>query len=148
MGEKKTFKLSKNSKKNLDVRKEIISLVNRVLLKSPHDFGVPKDGGTRTAQEQNNLYHQRDSKGRRITWLDGFNGISYHQSGNAFDIFIYDEHGACWRCIKKYKEVADLFKEEFDLMKAEGIFEKSEELFWGGDWTRFIDRPHFEIRDN
>lgn len=137
------FKLGKNSRKNIKgVRDSIITLIERVLEKSEHDFGIPRYGGLRTAQEQNNLFHQIP----RITQKDGFNKISYHQSGNAFDIFIFDEHGACWACKEKYKEVADLFKAEFDLMKEEGLFKNEETLRWGGDWVRFKDLPHFEIR--
>jgi peptidoglycan L-alanyl-D-glutamate endopeptidase CwlK len=137
------FKLSKNSKENIKgVREEIKALVNRVLAKSPHDFGIPGYGGKRTAQEQNNLFHQRP----RVTQLDGFKKKSYHQSGNAFDIFIYDEHGACWACRDKYKDVAVLIKEEFKLMQQECIFDEKEKLEWGGDWIRFKDIPHFQIK--
>lgn len=140
---KKVFKLSKSSKNNIkDVRKSIIILIDRVLKKSVHDFGIPQYGGLRTAQVQNNLFHNKT----RVTWQDGFKRISYHQSGNAFDIFIYDEHGACWDCKNKYKETADLFKAEFILMQGEGLFEKDEVFIWGGDWKRFKDLPHSEIR--
>ena len=140
------FKLSRNSKRNIKgVRDSIRELVERVLKKSPHDFGIPQYGGLRTAQEQNNLYHKRIN-GKRVTHLDGFKKKSYHQSGNAFDIFVFDEHGACWDCKHKYKEIADIVKEEFNLMRAEGLFEENEILRWGGDWTRFKDLPHFEVR--
>ena len=143
MEENKTYKLSKNSKKNIkDVDSRLKTLVNRVIKKSPHDFGIPGNGGFRTAQEQNNLFHQRP----KVTQLDGFKNKSYHQSGKAFDIFIYDEHGACWDCVKKYKEVSDIIKSEFDSMKEEGIFNEEETLQWGGDWTRFKDLPHFQIK--
>jgi peptidoglycan L-alanyl-D-glutamate endopeptidase CwlK len=142
------FKLSKRSKKHLEgVREEIKILINRVLDKSEHDFGIPQYGGLRTPQQQNNLYHTKVN-GKRVTHLDGFKLISYHQSGNAFDIFIYDEHKACWDCVHKYEETAELFKAEFDCMKEEGLFEPDEVLIWGGDWIRFKDLPHFEIRNN
>lgn len=143
MEENKIYKLSKNSKKNIkDVDSRLKTLVNRVIKKSPHDFGIPGNGGFRTAQEQNNLFHQKP----KVTQLDGFKNKSYHQSGKAFDIFIYDEHGACWDCVKKYKEVSDIIKSEFDLMKEEEIFNVEETLQWGGDWTRFKDLPHFQIK--
>lgn len=142
MGE---FKLSKNSKKNIKgVKKNIIKLIERVLDKSPHDFGIPQYGGLRTAREQNKLYQQRP----RITHLDGYRRQSFHQTGRAWDIFIYDEHGACWDCKEKYKEVADLFKTEFQLMQDEGIFKCEDKLTWGGDWKRFKDEPHFQISFN
>lgn len=148
-----SFKLSKNSKKNIKgTREGIIVLIDRVLRKSPHDFGIPGYGGFRTAQEQNNLYHSRVD-GKRVTYLDGFKRKSYHQSGNAFDIFLYIDGRACWDCVKAYSEVAKIFKEEFKTMKEEQRsgdikhwFKEDEQLYWGGDWKRFKDRPHFEIR--
>jgi hypothetical protein len=49
------------------------------------------------------------------------------------------------QCISKYIDVANLFKEEFEEMKLEKIFEEDEFLEWGGDWKRFKDIPHFQI---
>jgi peptidoglycan L-alanyl-D-glutamate endopeptidase CwlK len=135
-------KLSKSSKAHLEGVESIVDqIVKRVIKKSEHDFGIPQDGGKRTPQRQNNLFHKRP----RVTHLDGFKKKSFHQTGWAWDIFIYDEHGACWDCKFKYEEVADLFKLEFDLMKEEGIIPDSYTLSWGGDWTKFRDLPHFEI---
>lgn len=137
----KEFKLSKNSKKNLSgVRFELKLLVDRVLKKSIHDFGIPRYGGLRTAKEQNYLYYLVP----QVTWLDGYERLSYHQTGNAFDIFVYDQHGACWKCKWKYKEISNLVKLEFQLMQKEGYF-KGEILKWGGDW-KHLDLPHFEVR--
>jgi len=137
------FKLSRNSKRNIKgIDKRLIELVERSLKLSDHDFGIPNNGGLRTAQEQNNLFHKRP----KVTWLDGFNKKSYHQSGNAFDIFLYDEHGACWDCIDKYKDIAKTIFAEFKKMQEECIFSENEELRWGGNWKRFRDYPHFELR--
>jgi peptidoglycan L-alanyl-D-glutamate endopeptidase CwlK len=137
------FKLSRTSKANLKgVDSGLIKLVERSLKKSEHDFGIPANGGLRTAQEQNNLFHKKP----RVTWLDGFSKKSYHQSGKAFDIFIYDEHGACWACTEKYRDVAKVIKAEFSLMVEEGVFDKDVVFSWGGDWTKFKDLPHFQIK--
>ena len=136
------FKLSRSSKKNIkDIDKRLIKLVTRVLKKSEIDFGIPGYGGMRTAQEQNNLFHIRPS----VTQIDGFKRTSYHQTGKAFDIFVYDEHGACWDCKEKYVSLSILFKEEFVIMQNENIFEEEEKLQWGGDWIRFKDLPHFQL---
>jgi len=137
------FKLSKNSKANLKgVYAPIVDLIVRALKKSEHDFGIPKHGGKRSPQEQNNLFHLKP----RVTWKDGFKNLSYHQSGMAFDIFVFDEHGACWDCREKYKEIWEVIKEEFELMKAEGLFSEDQNIYWGGNWTKFVDIPHFEVR--
>lgn len=136
------FKLSKSSKKNLSgIDSRLIKLVGRVIKKSPFDFGIPEYGGFRTPQEQNNLYHRRP----KVTHIDGFKKKSYHQTGNAFDIFIYFEGRARWDNPKQYEAVWECIKDEFGLMQDEGIFEKDEEIQWGGNWKRFKDYPHFQI---
>lgn len=87
------LKFSKSSIRNMGgIREEIKQLAHRVMSKSIHDFGIPRDGGKRTAKRQNVLYKLVP----RVTWLDGYMKKSYHQSGEALDIFIYDQHGACW----------------------------------------------------
>jgi len=138
---KKKFSLSKNSLANLEgVKEEIIELIKRSIKKVSHDFGIPSDGGWRSKQDQYRLF----MKVPAVTKLDGITNLSRHQSGEAFDIFVYDEHGACWKCKFKYKEIADVIKEEFKLMKEEGIFNEGDSIEWGGDW-RWIDLPHFQI---
>ncbi len=144
------YKLSNNSKDNLrGVKSPLFALVERSLKKSPHDFGIPRDGGKRSAERQHELYEigrTKEKDRKPITWLDGYDRKSYHQSGMAFDIFVYDEHGACWDCKWKYKEIADVIKSEFVKMQKEGHFCKCERLVWGGDWETFKDLPHFEVR--
>lgn len=142
------FKLSNSSKERRDtLRYPVRMLINRVISKSPHDFGIPQYGGRRTTEEQEFLY----SIGRTIqldrdpvTWLDGVKKKSIHQLAMAFDIYIYDEHGACWDCLDKYEQVANLIKSEFKQMQKEGHFCGCEKLTWGGDWKK-KDYPHFQI---
>lgn len=147
----------KFSKKSIDVLSTIYgpleALCRSVLSNSPYDFGIPSTGGKRTADEQNELFNKGWSK------LDGYNKKSYHQSGLAVDIAIYDEHGLCYKCIDKYEEVSRVFMKQFQKMKNIGIFPKNSYLRWGGDWNRngilvnedpkesFVDLPHFEIRN-
>lgn len=138
------YKLSKTSNKRIEgIDQRLQDLVGRVIKISPHDFGIPKDGGIREAKRQYELFIIRPS----VTNCDGYKRLSYHQSGKAFDIFLYDEHKACWAkgCYHKYDAIAEVFKSEFKLMKEEGIFEENEIFRWGGDWGR-PDRPHFELK--
>lgn len=138
------FKLSKRSKKYLSgVNKNLIKLIERVIKKSPFDFGIPQYGGMRTAQEQNNLFH----KIPKVTQLDGFKKKSYHQTGNAFDIFIFYDGKAVWAGHEeKYMAVWKVIEEEFNSMKVEGIFSENEFIQWGGNWKRFKDYPHFQMK--
>jgi peptidoglycan L-alanyl-D-glutamate endopeptidase CwlK len=86
----------KFSKKSLDTLKTVDgrlqALAHVVLANSEHDFGIPSTGGLRTSEEQNKLYKKGWSK------LDGYNKKSYHQSGLAIDIAVYDKHGLCYDC--------------------------------------------------
>jgi len=137
-----SFKFGRNSKKNIKgCQPQVIELANRVISKSEYDFGIPQYGGLRTSQEQNNLFH----KVPKVTQLDGFKRKSYHQTGWAFDIYIYHDGKACWDCTDFYKSVWNTIEREFYIMKKEGIFDENQYIEWGGNWKRFKDYPHFQI---
>jgi peptidoglycan L-alanyl-D-glutamate endopeptidase CwlK len=148
------YKFSKTSLDTLStVYGPLQALVHSVLSNSPYDFGIPNTGGKRTAEEQNVLYKKGWSK------LDGYKKKSYHQSGKAVDIFLVKNGKADYESKDRYKEVADLFKKHFDILKDLGVFSSKSTITWGGDWNgngvpiwedpneNFIDIPHFEIRN-
>lgn len=128
----KNFKLSRRSLDRLDsVNPLLIAIVVEAIKTSPIDFGIPEYGGIRTAIEQNDLFRKRKSK------CDGFNKKSYHQSGNAFDIYAYVNGKASWK--KEYlttiaRHIQGVAKERYNV-----------NLQWGGDWVSFKDMPHFQI---
>lgn len=107
---------------------------------SPHRFEIPRDGGVRTTERQQELYsYGRTDKSKKIvTQADGIKKKSIHQSGNAFDIFILLPDGkTSWD--KKLltvtaRHIQKVAKEEFNI-----------DLTWGGDWTKFKDMPHFQL---
>jgi peptidoglycan LD-endopeptidase CwlK len=124
------------SKTSLDRLKGInpvlVEIVKEGIKNSPYDFGIPPFGGLRTAEEQNGLFIKKVSK------CDGYKKKSYHQSGNAFDIFVLKDGKATWD--KKYyppvaRHLQKIAKEKFNI-----------NLIWGGDWKTFVDMPHFEVR--
>ncbi len=134
------YKLSKRSYERLDgIAAILIGILTEAIKESPYDFGIPVDGGLRTDKRQKELY----DVGRRevedeavITYCDGIENKSYHQTGNAFDIFGYDENGASWDedvLTKIAKHIIKIAKEKFDV-----------QLEWGGDFRK-PDRPHFQI---
>lgn len=128
------YKLSRRSLSRLQgVRSVLIAIAVDAIKESPYDFGIPQYGGLRSAEDQRELYDKGVSK------CDGVKNKSYHQSGNAFDIFVIINGKATWE--KKYYEpIAKLFK---NIAKDKyGI-----DLLWGGDFVTFEDVPHFEIRN-
>jgi len=126
------YKLSKRSYERLNgVDAILIAIVTEAIKESPYDFGIPKSGGLRTAEEQYILYKKGRSK------ADGFKKKSYHQSGKAFDIFAYVGGKASWD--KKHLEAIA----EHIISIANGMFDI--DLEWGGNWRSFKDMPHFQI---
>jgi peptidoglycan L-alanyl-D-glutamate endopeptidase CwlK len=99
--------------------------------------------GVRTAEEQYRLFEQgRTKRGRIITFRDGYKKKSNHQIkkngfGYAIDFVPYPFKG--WKYISDFKKVG---KELKRIAKELGI-----KCSYGGDWKRFKDFPHFEIKD-
>ena len=127
------FQLSKRSRGRLEgIDERLIDVIDLALTISKVDFGIPEYGGLRTAPEQHSLFQTGRSK------KDGYEKKSYHQTGKAFDVYAYVDGRASW--------------EEKDLaMVATSILQAANSLGyvveWGGLWRRFVDMPHFQIRD-
>lgn len=135
-----TYKLSNISALRLNgIDPKLIAIINEAIKDSPYDFGIPQDGGLRTAKRQAEMYAQgRNTSGKKITNADGVNKKSYHQSGKAFDIYAFVDGKATWEH-KYYEPIArhlqKVAKEKFGI-----------DLEWGGDWAKFKDLPHFQIK--
>jgi peptidoglycan L-alanyl-D-glutamate endopeptidase CwlK len=90
--------------------------------------------GTRTYTEQNALYR----KGRfgnpppKVTKARG--GQSNHNFGIAWDIGIFTQNGA-------YLPESPLYHQAGTTALAAGIIG----LEWGGNWTGFVDQPHYQL---
>lgn len=127
------YKLSQTSFNRLKgINPLLIDIVLKAIETSPLDFGIPLDGGLRTSERQNALFKAKKSK------LDGYTKKSYHQSGNAFDIYAFVDGKASWdkqHLTTIARHIQKVAKENFNT-----------NLVWGGDWKGFVDMPHFEIR--
>lgn len=138
------YKLSKRSLKRLEgINPLLLQVIREGIKNSPYDFGIPMHGGLRTAEDQHYLFL------RKVSQLDGYNKKSYHQTGNAFDIYLYIDGKASWDR-NKLEEVA---KHLQSIASDMGI-----ELTWGGDWDgdgirvdkdedeNFFDGGHFQVK--
>ena len=99
------------------------------------DFTIPWMGGVRTAPEQNKIFMSGNST------CDGYQKKSYHQSGNALDVIPYnvnivDQAGA-------FRYFAKLMFREWQRGLKDGEYEGI--LEWGGNWTSFEDKPHWQV---
>ena len=126
------MKLSKRSLGRLEnVNPLLIAIVVDAIKDSPHDFGIPQHGGKRTADEQNLLFKRGLSK------CDGIDKKSYHQSGNAIDVFGYIGSNATWD--------KTILTEIARHIQQVALKRYNTKLTWGGDWTSFQDMPHFQL---
>jgi peptidoglycan LD-endopeptidase CwlK len=108
----------------------------RQLIKMAHTEGIfiIITQGIRTIKEQDALFeHGRTLPGKIVTNARG--GYSYHNFGLAFDFCVCDIVAGKlipnWYVDKRWKRVGEIGK--------------SLGLEWGGDWTSFIDYPHFQL---
>ena len=85
--------------------------------------------GFRGLKKQQALYDQgRTTKGNIVT--NAPPGLSYHNHGWAVDVCEYKNGKPYWKS-KHWKEI--------------GAIGKKHGLFWGGDWTRLVDKPHLQL---
>jgi len=102
------------------------------------DLTIPQFGGLRTADQQNKLFENGFSK------CDGYDKKSYHQSGRAVDVIPYIKGKNVYNLPENEKQLM-FYKVAVCMLEAsnkEGV-----RLNWGGNWSSWIDRPHFEIRN-
>jgi len=88
--------------------------------------------GFRTAEYQRRLYQQgRVTKGPIVTYKDGYEDESNHQSSMAVDFVPFHGHEPDWTGKKVWWEYL-------------GHCARKHGLKWGGDWKKFKDKPHVE----
>ncbi len=125
-------KLSNRSRERLQgVNPKLIEVIELALTISVIDFGIPQYAGLRTEAEQKQLFDKGLSK------CDGINNKSYHQSGNAFDVFAYVDGKASWDRYHLTQVAAAILQAAAMLGYA---------VEWGGHFKSFVDCPHFEIK--
>ena len=128
-----SFKFSDASINRLNtVDDRLQEIAHLALSISKVDFGIPSNGGLRTAEVQNKLYHGGKSQ------LDGYKDISRHQSGKALDVYAFVNGKASW-------ERGHLAMVACAMLQASSHL--GYKLEWGGHWRNFVDMPHFELEE-
>jgi peptidoglycan L-alanyl-D-glutamate endopeptidase CwlK len=120
------------------VHSDLITLFTQVV----KDFDCTVISGLRTLEEQQALYAKgRSEPGEIVTNCDGVNRRSNHQSGNAVDVVPYPID---WSDTKRMREFGWYVLGVANTLKRQGVM--SHNVMWGGQWTRFPDLPHFELK--
>ena len=87
----------------------------------------------RTNEEQKELYAKGRTKPGKIVTYIRENGKHNTHPAKAFDIAFKKQGGLDWSPIH-FKRFAKI------------VSELSDGVEWGGDWSRFKDLPHFEVK--
>jgi len=95
------YKLSQRSRQRLEgVHPSLIALIEYSIIDSPFDFGIPRDGGARTQERQDELYAQgrtKDLHKTKVTWTrNSKHLIKSDGYGHAFDLYAYVNRKASW----------------------------------------------------
>lgn len=140
-----SFKFSEKSKKRMEgVNPILVEVMLKAIEVSPIDFGIPRDGGLRTTERQQELYALgRTVHARKVTNADGIRNKSYHQSGNAIDVYAYVAKKASWKKVHM-GIIAGVIIATGRLM---GV-----EIEWGGTFGSKTfqgwDSAHFQLKKN
>ena len=135
------WRFSENSLKNREgVDSRLIYISDLALTISPIDFGIPKDGGLRTAERQQELHLAGKSR------CDGYLHKSFHQTGKALDFYAFVHGKASWE-VQHLTMVGAAF-----LQAAVSL---GYPIRWGGFFKPFNDEPfnhgwdcpHIELMD-
>lgn len=149
------YQFSSRSVKRMEgVHPELRMVFMEAIKISPIDFGIPKDGGVRTAARQKEMFDDPDIK----TKCDGIWNISKHQVdgdefdnteyGRALDIYAYVNGKASWK-IHHLSMAAGIIIGTANRMRKEGKI--SIEIRWGGEFGSYSfegwDSGHFEVKE-
>lgn len=134
-------KFSKTSAERMQgVHPDLITIFNEAIKYSEIDFGIPEFAGKRTAGEQNILFQRGVSK------CDGFNDLSFHQTGKALDFFAYLNGHASWDKVH-LSLVAGVIMATANRLKRCGKITST--IKWGGEFGsddyNGWDMPHIQI---
>lgn len=125
------FQFSKRSLERMEgVDPRLKEIAKHAITISKIDFGIPQDGGLRTAERQAELFADGKSK------ADGVKNKSRHQSGMALDVYAYVDGKASW-------ETEHLALVAAAMLQSASIL--GYKLEWGGHFISFYDAPHFQL---
>lgn len=102
--------------------------------------------GTRSIEEQFSLYKQGrkleggiwKKVGATVTNIDGIKVLSKHNHSPSLAVDLAP-YPIDWNDLDRFKELGKV-------MKQAAIKCGVKNMTWGGDWTRFVDLPHFELK--
>ena len=122
------FKLSQRSLDRLKgVDANLVKVVKRAIQISQYDFMVVE--GLRSKETQAEYVKKGVSKTMN----------SYHLTGHAVDLAPLENGAIDWNNKKgQFDAVAKAMKQ--------AAKELNVQIEWGGDWVRFVDKPHFQVK--
>lgn len=125
-----SFKLGKQSLKNIDnIHPYLKIIVKKTIEISEVDFGILNTGGMRTAEMQNEIFKNGNSK------CDGFNIKSYHQSGKAVDLVPFVDGKYTWINKNAFIKILKAWEKAENELKIDGIIPDNISIHHGIYWN-------------
>lgn len=122
-----SFKFSKASENKFNgVHPDLVKVARLALELSEVDFGITE--GMRSLERQLSLFEQGKSKTLK----------SKHLEGRAIDVHAVVGGTVSWM-FHYYETIARAFKQAASDLNIE--------IEWGGDWEKFRDGVHFQLKD-
>lgn len=137
------YSFSKRSLSNLaGIHPDLVRVMMEAIKTTPVDFTITD--GVRTTAEQQALYAKgRTKPGLIVTNCDGVKSKSAHQVkadglGYAVDLYPYYEGSVQVNDNVRLRAIAEHIKKTAKQLNIK--------IEWGGDWAKFRDYPHFELK--
>lgn len=125
-----SFKLGKQSLKNIDnIHPYLKIIVKKTIEISEIDFGILNTGGMRTAEMQNEIFKNGNSK------CDGYIKKSYHQSGKAVDLVPYVNGKYTWTNKNAFIKILKAWEKAENELKIDGIIPDNISIHHGIYWN-------------
>lgn len=126
------YKFSKRSEKNLEnVHPLLVKVVKRALTISKIDFTVVE--GVRSIEKQKEYCMKGVSKTMHSYHLQREDGYGY-----AVDLYPYYNNSV------RVEAVPEAWR-ALEVAMKRAAYEEHAKITWGGDWLRFVDKPHFQL---
>ncbi len=129
-----SFVFSRRSRKNLETCEiPLQTLATKALATSPIDFTI--------------ICGYRDKKGQDEAFASGASKVKFPNSKhNSWPALAFDAvpYPLDWHDIKSFQELGDHIIETWGTMTDDE--KMGFDLSWGGNWKKFKDYPHYELR--
>jgi peptidoglycan L-alanyl-D-glutamate endopeptidase CwlK len=126
----------------LGLDRRLVVLFQQMAEAMPFDIMITPEGGIRFPYQQRRLYAQgRTTPGPIVTFAEHPEDAPHCHAGAGDCVPVFEDGKIHWSADDP------LFPEYLRRQKLMGAFARDRGFTWGGDWAKFKDWDHFEVKD-